>query len=59
MVLASIQDVTERRTLEHTNAHLAAIVEASQDAIVSKSLDGRIRSWNPGAQRLYGTRRRR
>jgi PAS domain S-box-containing protein len=54
MVLAAIQDVTERRMLEHTNAHLAAIVEASQDAIISKSLDGRIVSWNPGAKRLYG-----
>ncbi|WP_157751757.1 PAS domain S-box protein [Actinoplanes derwentensis] len=36
------------------NARLAAIVEASQDAIVGKSPDGEIKTWNPGAERLYG-----
>jgi PAS domain S-box-containing protein len=34
--------------------HLAALVEASGDAIISQSLDGKILSWNKGAQRLYG-----
>ena len=54
MVLAAIQDVSARRLQAHTNARLAAIVEASNDAIVSKALDGTIQTWNSGAERLYG-----
>ncbi|MCY1139437.1 PAS domain S-box protein [Actinoplanes sp. Pm04-4] len=54
MVLAAIQDVTARRLQGHTNARLAAIVESSNDAIVSKALDGTIQTWNSGAERLYG-----
>jgi PAS domain S-box-containing protein len=48
------QDVTERRRSEQDAQRLAAIVEISADAIVSRNLDGLITSWNYGAERLLG-----
>ncbi|PTA68183.1 PAS domain S-box protein [Deinococcus arcticus] len=48
------RDITARRAAEEDQAYLAAIVQASQDAILGVSLDGTIRSWNAGAEQLYG-----
>jgi PAS domain S-box-containing protein len=47
-------DVTERKRAEDTQRRCTAIVESSDDAIVSGTLDGIIVSWNAGAQRMYG-----
>jgi PAS domain S-box-containing protein len=54
MAIAAIRDISERRAAEGATAYLAAIVNSSDDAIVGKSLDGTIVSWNTGAEHLYG-----
>jgi PAS domain S-box-containing protein len=54
VVYASIRDISERRKAEEQRFRLADIVESSGDAIIGKTLEGIITSWNQGARRLFG-----
>src|SRR5215469_17235994 len=54
LVIAMVEDITEKKAAEEARFRHAAIVESSQDAIMAVTLDGIIVSWNTGAQRIYG-----
>src|SRR5438132_5931772 len=49
-----LSDITDRREAHEAQARLASIVQASREAILGKTLDGIVTSWNPGAQVLFG-----
>jgi PAS domain S-box-containing protein len=53
-VVCYFRDIGDRRRAEQNANLLASIVESSEDAIVSKNLDGIIMSWNQGAERIFG-----
>jgi PAS domain S-box-containing protein len=53
-ILSAVNDITERKLAEERLAFAASIVESSDDAIIGKTLDAEIISWNAGAERMYG-----
>lgn len=52
-IVVNYRDTSERKAADEARRRLAAIVESSDDAIVSVSLDGIVQTWNAGAQRIY------
>jgi PAS domain S-box-containing protein len=53
-IVLIFRDITQRYESDRTRNWLAAIIESSDDAIASKTLDGIVTSWNSGTQRLFG-----
>ena len=53
-IVASVNDITARRTMEVVQARLSAIVVSSADAIIAHTIDGTVTNWNPAAERLLG-----
>jgi PAS domain S-box-containing protein len=47
-------DITDHKNIEESNGHFAAIIESSDDAIISKTLESIVTSWNNSAERIFG-----
>jgi PAS domain S-box-containing protein len=54
LVIAMVQDITDKKKAEEARLRHSAIVESTEDAIISKNLDAVIVSWNAGARRIFG-----
>ncbi len=54
LVSSAIRDITERKKMEELRFRLAAIVDSSDDAIIGRTLEGVITSWNRGAEQIFG-----
>src|SRR5258708_23925632 len=54
LISSNIRDITDRKKAEEVRFQLAAIVDSSDDATVGKSLEGEIKTWNRGAERVFG-----
>src|SRR6201993_5376137 len=54
LVIAMVEDITDKKKAEEARFRHAAVIESSDDAIATGTLDGIIVSWNTGAQKIYG-----
>ena len=54
VIQCNVRDITDRKRGEAALIRLAAIIESSDDAIISKDLDGIVTSWNKGAKKIFG-----
>jgi PAS domain S-box-containing protein len=54
VLVSTVRDISERKRVERELSLLASIIEFSDEAITSRDTEGRVTSWNPAAERLYG-----